>query len=72
MATTWLTVHRSQGSAIAEEAIARIAELHAVEKTIRGLPPDERVRARKELAEPVFNTLEAWLAEQLPRRCGRI
>ena len=67
----FVDVHRSQGSAIAEEAIRRIGELYAVEKTIRGSPPDERARVRKELAEPVFDALEIWLAAQLATLSGK-
>ena len=71
-------VHRSQGrhrsaigpnddgDAIAEEAIRRIAELYAVEKAARGLPPEERVRLRRDEARPILDDLEAWLAAQLP------
>lgn len=65
MATTWLTVHRAQGSSIAEEAIARIARLYAVETAIRGSPPDERVYIRQDQAAPIFDGLERWLAEQV-------
>jgi hypothetical protein len=71
MATTWLAVHRAQGSAIAKEAVARIAQLYAVEKAIRGSPPEERARARREHAAPVFDAPEAWLAEQLPSLSGK-
>jgi hypothetical protein len=60
-----------KGSAIAEEAIARIAPLHAVEKAIRGSPPEERVRARQEHAVPVLDALQARLAEQLPALSGK-
>jgi hypothetical protein len=67
----FVDVHRSQGSAVAEEAIARIAELYAVEKAVRGSPPDERVRARQKHAAPVFDALEFWLAEQLPSLSGK-
>jgi transposase len=67
----FVDVHRSQGSAIAEEAIARIAELYTVEKAVRGSAPEERVRARQEHAAPVFDALEAWLAEQLPALSGK-
>ena len=59
-------VHRSQGSATAEEAIRRIAELYAVEKAARGQPPEERARLRQADARPVLDELEAWLAAQLP------
>lgn len=44
---TFVDVHRSQGSAIAEEAILRIRELYAVEKQARGSPPDQRAAIRK-------------------------
>ncbi len=40
----FVDVHKSQGSAIAEEAIKRIAELYGIEKEVRGQPPDERAR----------------------------
>ena len=62
----FVDVQKSQGSAIAEEAIRRIAELYAVEKEARGRPPDERERIRQSKARPVFDDLEAWLPAQLP------
>ena len=34
-------VRKAQGSAIADEAIRRIAQLYAVEKAARGLPPGQ-------------------------------
>jgi transposase len=67
----FVDVHRAQGSSIAEEAIARIARLYAVETAIRGSPPDERVRIRQDQAAPVFDDLERWLAEQLSTISGK-
>ena len=67
----FVDVQRAQGSAIAEEAILRIAELYAVEKTIRGSPPEERARVRQDHAAPVLGALEAWLADQLPALSGK-
>ena len=67
----FVDVHRAQGSSIAEEAIKRIGALYAVEKAIRGSPPDERVRVRQAEAAPVFDDLEAWLAAQLPTLSGK-
>ena len=61
----FVDVHKSQGSAIAEEAIKRIARLYGIEKLARGQPPDERVKIRQEKAKPVFDDLEAWLNAQL-------
>jgi transposase len=67
----FVDVHRVQGSAIAEEAITRIAQLYAVEKEIRGSPPDERARIRQEKAAPVFDDLERWLPKQLSTISGK-
>lgn len=67
----FVDVYKAQGSAIAEEAIRRIAELYAVETEARGSPPDERVRLRQARSRPVLDDLEAWLAEQLRRISGK-
>ena len=67
----FVDVHKSQGSAIAEEAVRRIANLYAVEKEARGRPPDERVRIRQSKARPVFDDLEAWLPAQLRKISGK-
>ena len=67
----FVDVHRAQGSSIAEEAIARIGQLYAVEKAIRGSPPDERASVRHDQAAPIFDDLEAWLAAQLPTLSGK-
>lgn len=67
----FVDVHRSQGSAIAEEAIGSIAKLDAVEKAARGRPPEERVRLRQVEARPILGDLEAWLAAQLPSLSGK-
>ena len=64
-------VHKSQGSAVAEEAIKRIARLYAIEKEARGQPPDTRAAIRREKAKPIFDDLEAWLQAQLTRISGK-
>ena len=60
-------VHQAQGSAVAAEALRRIAVLYALEEQIRGQPPDRRAAARQDQARPVLNELEHWLHTQLPR-----
>jgi len=40
----FVDVHKAQGSAIADEAITRIAQLYAVEKAARGLPSGQAGR----------------------------
>ena len=63
----FVDVHASQGSAIAEETIRRIARLYGIEKQARGLPPDKRAKIRQEKAKPIFDDLEAWLHVQLTK-----
>jgi len=67
----FVDVFASQGSAIAKEAIERIAELFTVEKDARGKPPEERVALRQAKAKPVFDDLENWLHAQLPKISGK-
>ena len=44
----FVDIYESEGSAIAEEAIKRIAALYAVEKAVRYKPVEERVALRQE------------------------
>ena len=67
----FVDVHRVQGSAIADEAIQRIAQLYAVEKEARGSPPKRRRELRQAGARPIFDALEAWLHAQLPTISGK-
>ena len=61
----FVDVHKAQGSAIADEAIRRVAQLYAVEKAARGLPPYRRVEILQAGAKPAFDGLETWLNAQL-------
>ncbi len=67
----FVDIYESEGSAIAEEAIKRIAALYAVEKEARYQPTEERVALRQAKAKPVFDDLEAWLSLQLPKISGK-
>ena len=67
----FVDIFASQGSAIAQEAIARIALLYAVEDKARGLAPADRVALRQAEAKPVFDDLERWLHDQLPKLSGK-
>ena len=67
----FVDVHRAQGSAVAEEAIRRIAVLYAIEKSARGSPPDRRVEIRQAKPRPIFDDLETWLAEQRATISGK-
>jgi transposase len=67
----FVDVQQSQGSAIAEEAIKRIAMLYGIEKEARSCSPAERVAIRQKKAKPVFDNLETWLHAQLPKISGK-
>jgi hypothetical protein len=62
-----LTVHAATGSPIAKEALERIGELYAVEKTITGLPPDHRRGERQQRSKPIAEALRAWAEQTLPK-----
>jgi len=67
----FVDVQQSQGSAIAEAAIKRIAGLYAIEKEARGCAAEERAALRQARTRPLFDDLEAWLHSQLPRISGK-
>ena len=67
----FVDVFTAQGSAIAEEAIKRIAQLYGVEKEVRGQSPETRVALRYSKAKPIFDDLEEWLHAQLPKISGK-
>lgn len=46
---------------IAVEAVRRIDELFAIERTINGKSPDERKAVRQEKSKPLVIAMEAWL-----------
>jgi transposase len=60
-------VHAANGSAIAKQALDRIGDLYGVEKTITGLPPDQRRGERQTRSKPFAETLRAWTDTTLPK-----
>src|SRR3546814_1741211 len=64
-------VYAAKQSPVAQEALERIAALYAVEKAIRGRPPDERHQVRQECSRPVAEDLFAWMESTLPKLSGR-
>jgi len=56
---------------IASEALARIAALYAIEKTIRGRSANERRAVRQERSKPLVLELKAWFEKQLSRVSGK-
>jgi len=57
----FVDVARANGSAVATEAVERIAALYAIEKEARGQPPDARAAIRQAKARPLLDDLDTWL-----------
>jgi hypothetical protein len=63
-------VHAATDSPIAKEALDRIGQLYAVEKIIRGSPPDRRRQQRQRQSKLIAEALAGW-AEQTVRQLSR-
>jgi transposase len=55
---------------IATEVVARIAQIYAVEKNVRGASPDTRRTARQASARPLTDRLKSFFEHQLTRLSG--
>src|SRR5580765_8552946 len=53
-------LQQAHASPIASEALERIADLYAIEKEIRGRPPDERQQARHTWSRSLLQSLRDW------------
>jgi hypothetical protein len=60
-------LHQAHASPLAAEAMARIAQLYAIESEIRGRSPDERRAIRQTLARPLLESLHEWLEASLAK-----
>jgi transposase len=63
-------VHESTGSPIAAEALRRIAELYAIEKSIRGRTAEQRRSVRNTKSRPLIEAMKPWFETQLSRIPG--
>jgi transposase len=54
-------LYEAHASPIAKEALDRIAALYAIEREIRGRPPDERGRIRRDRARPLLESMQVWM-----------
>jgi transposase len=54
-------------SPIALEAVLRIDKLYTIEREIRGLTADDRLRERQDCAVPLLDALYTWLVSQLAK-----
>jgi len=60
-------LHVAHHSPVAQEALERIAALYAIEKEIRGRPPDERRAIRQTRARPLLEAFRPWLESCLTK-----
>lgn len=58
---------RAHDSPVAQEALARIGALYAVEAAVRGAPPPVRHEARQMRSRPLLDDLHNWLTMQRQR-----
>lgn len=63
-------VSEATGSPIAAEALRRIAEIYAVERSINGQEPETRFSVRTVQSKPLVDALLPWLQQQLGRIPG--
>jgi transposase len=60
-------LHEATGSPIAAEALRRIAELYAIEGSIRGRTAEARRHVRNTSARPLIEMMKPWLEIELGR-----
>jgi transposase len=60
-------LQEAHASPIASEALERIAALYAIEKEIRGRPPDERQQVRMLRSRPLLQSLRDWFEVSLTK-----
>jgi transposase len=58
-------LYEAHKSAVAKEALERIAALYAIEEEIRGLSAEERREIRNERSRPLLESLKQWFEETL-------
>lgn len=60
-------LYQAHASPIAEETLKRIASLYAIEKHLRGRPPDERKQIRNRESRPLLDDLRSYWKESLAK-----
>jgi transposase len=58
-------LHVAFASPVAREAIERIGALYAIEREIRGRPPDERQEIHRAQARPLLDDPRVWMEQKL-------
>lgn len=58
-------LYEANQSPVAAEALEHIGALYAIEREIRGRPPEERRAVRQERARPLLDAMHEWLLDTL-------
>jgi hypothetical protein len=58
-------LYEAHKSAVAKEALERIAALYAIEEEIRGRSAEERREVRNERSRPLLESMKKWMEETL-------
>ncbi len=66
-----IEITRSGPAPSAEEGLALVRALYAIEADIRGRDPAARLAARQERATPILARLDAWLQHHRPRASAK-
>ena len=66
-----IEITRTGPSPIAEEGLALIRDLYAIEAEIRGRDPDVRLAIRLERSAPIFARIDDWLALRRARASAK-
>ncbi len=64
-------VHEATGSPIAAEALRRIAELYAIETSVRGRTAEQRRHVRDASSRLLLDAMKPWLQTEVARIPGR-
>lgn len=64
-------IERAGPAPTAKEAPSRIAQLHAIERSLRGRTAEERRKGRQTHAKPLVTALKAWFEERLKSLSGK-
>jgi transposase len=59
--------HATKPSPVTTAVLNRIGALYGIEEAIRGKPPDERKHIRWTQAQPLLDSLKAWIETTLPK-----
>jgi len=67
----FVEIERTSPAPTAKEALARIAQLYAIERNLRGRTAEERRQGRQQHVKPLVTALKAWFEDRLKILSGK-